>query len=136
MNRLFPILAAALFAGSSPLVAADRCSNCGQVTDVHEVKVEGEGSALGAVAGGVAGGLLGNQIGKGSGKTVATVAGAAGGAYAGYQVEKKIKEKTEYQVSVRMDSGEVRQIRYADKPAFLAGDRVKVDNGVLTRVAR
>lgn len=112
------------------------CTNCGQVTDVREIKVEGQGTGLGAVAGGVAGGLLGNQIGKGSGKTVATVAGAAGGAYAGHQVEKKVRETTEYQVHVRMDSGETRQIKYTDKPAFLAGDRVKLENGVLTRIAR
>ena len=112
------------------------CTNCGQVTEVREIKVEGEGSGLGAVAGGVAGGLLGNQIGKGSGKTVATVAGVAGGAYAGQQVEKKVKEKSEYQVTVRMDTGEVRHVKYGDKPAFLSGDRVKLENGVLTRVAQ
>jgi outer membrane lipoprotein SlyB len=112
------------------------CQNCGQVTEVRTVKVEGKGSALGAVAGGVAGGLLGNQIGKGTGRTVATVAGAGGGAYAGYQVEKKLTEKTAYQVSVRLDNGEMHQVRYAEKPAFLAGDRVRLENGVLSREAQ
>lgn len=128
--RLVAVVAGLLFSGA--LFAA--CANCGQVTEVKQVKVEGKGSALGAVAGGVAGGLLGNQVGKGTGKTVATVAGAGGGAYAGYQVEKKLTEKTEYQVSVRMDSGETRQVRYVEKPAFLAGDKVKLENGVLMRV--
>lgn len=112
------------------------CVDCGQVTEVREIRSEGEGSGLGAVAGGVAGGLLGNQIGKGSGKTVATVVGVAGGAYAGHQVEKKVREKTEYQVVVRMDNGGTRTIRYAEKPAFLSGDRVRIENGVLVRIAR
>lgn len=115
---------------------AATCNNCGQVVQVQEVKVEGQGSGLGAVAGGVAGGLLGNQIGKGSGKTVATVAGVAGGAYAGHQVEKKVKESSEYQVVVRMDTGETRTVKYTEKPAFLSGDRVRIDNGVLTRIAQ
>lgn len=127
------LLFAAVLLVAAPAFAS--CAQCGQVTEVREITVEGEGSALGAVAGGLAGGLLGNQIGRGSGKTVATVAGAAGGAYAGYQVEKKVKEKTEYQVTVRMDSGEVRHMKYADKPAFLSGDRVRIENGGLTRIA-
>lgn len=117
-------------AGKAEKVAKAKCIDCGQVTEVREVKVEGEGGALGAVAGGLAGGLLGNQVGKGTGKTVATVAGAGGGAFAGYQVEKKLKEKTEYQVSVRLDNGETRQVGYAEKPAFQVSDRVRFENGV------
>ena len=107
----------ALFAASlllSVSAFAANCNNCGKVTEVRTIKVEGEGSGLGAVAGGVAGGLLGNQVGKGTGKTLLTVAGAAGGAYAGHQVEKKVKDKTEYEVVVRMDNGETRQIHYAE----------------------
>ncbi|MBI3149147.1 MAG: glycine zipper 2TM domain-containing protein [Betaproteobacteria bacterium] len=115
---------------------APKCVDCGQVAEVREVKVEGEGGALGAVAGGLAGGLLGNQVGKGTGKTVATVAGAGAGAYGGYQVEKKLKEKTAYQVSVRLDDGEVRQFGYTERPALQAGDRVRVENGALVRVGR
>ena len=134
MTTLQNLLAAAVLLAATPALAA--CPNCGQITEIRETTVQGEGSALGAVAGGLAGGLLGNQIGRGSGKTVATVAGAAGGAYAGYQVEKKVTGKTEYQVAVRMDSGEMRHMKYADKPAFLSGDRVKFENGALTRIAQ
>ncbi|MCK6404591.1 MAG: glycine zipper 2TM domain-containing protein [Rhodocyclaceae bacterium] len=129
----FSALAATLLLSVSAFAA---CVDCGQVTDVREVRTEGEGSGVGAVAGGVAGGLLGNQVGKGSGKTVATVVGVAGGAYAGHQVEKKVREKTEYQVVVRMDNGGTRTIKYAEKPAFLSGDRVKIENGMLVRIAR
>ena len=112
------------------------CNNCGKVVEIRAIKVEGQGSGLGAVAGGVAGGLLGNQLGKGTGNTLATVAGAAGGAYAGHVVEKKVKEKTEYVVVVRLDDGKTQEVRYTEKPAFLEGDRVKLENGALSRIAR
>ena len=127
------ILLVAALAIAGPALA-DGCKTCGQVTEVRTVNIEGQGTGLGAVAGGVAGGLLGNQIGSGRGNTVATVAGAAGGAYAGHQVEKKVKSRTEYRVSVRLDSGETRQVNYTQKPAFIQGDRVRIDNGRLTRL--
>ncbi len=132
--RQFAVFATMLLLFISSSFAAS-CTNCGKVIEVQTVKVEGKGSGLGAVAGGVAGGLLGNQVGKGSGNTIATLAGAAGGAYAGHQVEKKVKEKTEYQVVVKMDNGDKKQVRFAEKPAFIAGDRVKLENGTLTRIA-
>ena len=127
------VLFVAALAAAAPAMA-DNCKTCGQVTEIREVKIEGEGTGLGAVAGGVAGGLIGNQIGKGRGNTVATIAGVAGGAYAGHQVEKKVKSKTEYRVSVRLDNGETRHVNYAQKPAFMQGDRVRIDNGKLTRL--
>lgn len=113
---------------------ADSCKTCGQVTEVRTVNIEGQGTGLGAVAGGVAGGLLGSQIGRGRGNTVATVAGVAGGAYAGHQVEKSAKSRTEYRVSVRLDSGEMRHVNYRQAPAFIQGDHVRIDNGRLTRL--
>jgi outer membrane lipoprotein SlyB len=73
-------------------------------------------------------------VGKGRGKDVATVAGAAGGAYAGHQVEKNMKKRTEYQVSVRMDDGSVRKMTYASEPSYKPGDRVRFSNGTLARL--
>lgn len=133
VSQRIAALCVALLGLSAAAFAA--CTNCGQVTEVRTVKIAGQGSGVGAVAGGVAGGLLGNQIGRGTGKTLATVAGAGGGAYAGHQVEKKVREHTEYQVIVRMDGGDTRTVKYTAKPAFLPGDRVQLDNGTLTRVA-
>lgn len=129
---LFSLLAA-LFAGVGPAVAA--CANCGVVTGVHSVTQKGEGTGMGAVAGGVVGGLVGNQIGSGTGNTIATIAGAAGGAYAGHQVEKKVRSKTVFKVEVKMDSGPARSFTYQKQPAFANGDRVKVENGTLTRLS-
>ncbi len=109
------------------------CNNCGTVTDMKTVEVKGEGSGLGAVAGGVIGGVIGHQIGSGRGNTVATVAGAAGGAYAGNQVEKNSKTKTQYQVIVKLETGESRTFTYSAATAYKVGDKIKVVENKLTR---
>ena len=116
---------------SQPAQAA--CNECGTVTDVKTVKIEGQGSGVGAVAGGVLGGVLGHQVGGGTGKDLATIGGAVGGAYAGHQVEKKSKTRTEYRVIVDMEDGSTKTFKYSSPTSFQAGDRVKVKNGKLTR---
>lgn len=115
-----------------PAKAAPVCGNCGVVASVDAIKLQGEGTGLGAVAGGVVGGLLGNQIGGGSGKKIATVAGAAGGAYAGHQTEKHLKSTVRYDVTVKMDDGSTQTFSYDAQPAFQAGSKVRVVNGTLT----
>ncbi|MEQ1583855.1 MAG: glycine zipper 2TM domain-containing protein, partial [Candidatus Nitrotoga sp.] len=74
------------------------CNECGTVTDVKTVTVEGQGSGVGAVTGGVLGGVVGHQVGGGRGKDLATIGGVVGGAYVGHQVEKKSKSGTRYHV--------------------------------------
>lgn len=133
MNSFRAIVAATAFAVSSATLA-DACKpDCGKVDTIKQEKREGKASGLGAVAGGVAGGLIGSQIGQGTGNTIATIGGAAGGAYAGHQVEKHVKSKNVYVVSVKMDDGKARSFEYASKPAFAGGDRVKVVGGKLER---
>ena len=109
------------------------CNECGTVTDVKTVKIEGEASGVGAVAGGVLGGVLGNQVGGGTGKNVATIGGIAGGAYVGHQVEKKSKARTEYRVIVEMEDGSSKTFKYSSQTSYRVGDRVQVKNGKLTR---
>lgn len=123
-------LAIALLAAN---VAFAKCDTCGSVTGVKTVEIKGEGTGLGAVAGGVIGGVLGHQVGGGRGKDVATVAGAAGGAYAGHQVEKNAKSKTQYQVIVKLESGESRTFTYNAATAYKVGDKIKVVDSKLTR---
>ena len=113
--------------------AIAKCNNCGTVTNTKTVQIKGEGTGLGAVAGGVLGGVLGHQVGGGRGKDVATVAGAAGGAYAGHQVEKNAKSKTQYQVIVKLESGESRTFTFKSATAYKIGDRIKVVDSRLTR---
>ncbi len=109
------------------------CNHCGVVTDMKTINVKGEGTGLGAVTGGVLGGVLGHQVGGGRGKDVATVAGAAGGAYAGHQVEKNAKSKTQYQVIVKLETGETRTFTYNAATAYKVGDKIKIVDKKLTR---
>lgn len=134
MNFVKSILVGAAFALSlAANGAAARCDNCGSVTDIKTVKIKGEGTGLGAVAGGVLGGVLGHQLGAGRGKDVATVAGAAGGAYAGHQVEKNAKSRTQYQVIVKLETGESRTFTYNADTAYKVGDKIRIVNNKLTR---
>lgn len=111
--------------------AAPTCRNCGTVDQVREVKSEAQGSGLGAIAGGVLGGVLGNQVGGGTGKKLATVAGAIGGAYAGHQIEKNTRATSQYEIRVVFDDGSHQTITQDSPPAWRAGDRVILENGVI-----
>jgi outer membrane lipoprotein SlyB len=120
-------------AGASPGVDATGpgCAQCGVVTALHEIKVEGEASGVGAVGGGVAGGVLGNQVGHGGGRTIMTILGAIGGALTGNAVEKKVRSKKRYELVLRYDSGQERHF-LADKPwPYKVGDPVRVVKGRL-----
>ena len=131
MKIINAILVATSLMAANAVSAA--CDNCGVVTDMKTVTVKGEGTGLGAVAGGVLGGVLGHQVGGGRGKDVATVAGAAGGAYAGHQVEKNAKSKTQYQVIVKLETGESRTFTYNAATAYKVGDKIKIVDKKLTR---
>ena len=128
------ILSSAAFALALVATGASaKCDNCGTITDMKTVQIKGEGTGLGAVTGGVLGGVLGHQVGGGRGKDVATVAGAAGGAYAGHQVEKNAKSKTQYQVIVKLETGESRTFTYNSGTAYKIGDKIKIVDNKLTR---
>lgn len=116
-------------AGEAQTSTKKVCTTCGTVRNIQVIEEEGKGTGLGAVAGGVAGGLIGSQIGSGTGNTVATVAGVAGGAYAGHQVEKKVKTKKTYKITVRMDTGKTRIFNQETEPAVHVGDKVKLVEG-------
>lgn len=105
-----------------------RCSNCGVVTDIEQVRTEGSGVA-GAVIGGVVGGVAGHQVGKGTGKDLATAAGAVGGAIAGHEIEQNRSAKYEYRVRVRMDNGDVVTVNQEGRPPVAVGDQVRVVDG-------
>ena len=130
LSRLIPIAVSgiALFCGSLAF-AQSTCKDCGQVQSIRYVEEKGKTSGVGLVAGGVLGGVLGHQIGGGTGKTVATVAGAAGGAYVGNKVEQNRNTKGHWEVSLRMDSGNMRTFTYSNQPTVHEGERVKLVDG-------
>jgi outer membrane lipoprotein SlyB len=127
------VYAFALILSSFSQLSQAACNECGTVTEVKTVKIEGKASGVGAVAGGVVGGVLGHQIGGGTGKDIATIGGAVGGAYVGHQMEKKSKQRIQYQVVVEMDDGTSRTFKFSSQTSYKVGDSVKVKNGKLVR---
>lgn len=117
---------------AQPVPAPAICLNCGTIESVVEKTQKGEGTGIGAVAGGVAGAVLGSQVGKGSGKTAATVIGAAGGAVAGHQAERYIRKTAKWEIIVRFEDGTAREFDFDTQPVWRVGDRVKVENNVIT----
>jgi outer membrane lipoprotein SlyB len=113
---------------------SNACRDCATVQSIREVKQDGEGTGLGAIGGGVVGGVLGNQVGGGRGKTVGAVVGAVGGAYAGNEIEKNVRSSKHYEITVRLDDGNIRVFSEAQPPALQRGDRVRINNGQLIRM--
>ena len=129
-----------LLAGPPPRSAppvARYCSNCATVETVNVVQVQGNGSYLGTVGGAVVGGLLGSQVGSGNGRTAAQIAGVVGGAAVGRNIDNNNAAKAganqHYEVMVRYPNGATKVITYANDPGFRVGEKVRVDNNLLTR---
>ena len=105
------------------------------VDSVRKVRLEGSQSGLGAAAGGAVGGISGAQVGHGAGSSVAAVLGGVAGGVAGNALENKATEKDALEITVKLDSGEMRAIvQEADQP-FTPGQRVRLlSSGGVTRV--
>ena len=122
----------------SPRNGADRlagrengCASCGTVEAIRTVEIKGAGTGLGAVAGGVTGAVVGNQICRGNGNTAMTILGAAGGAFAGNDIEKNVKKRYSYRITVRMEDGSYRTVSQSVAPAVAVGERVRIVDGAV-----
>jgi outer membrane lipoprotein SlyB len=104
---------------------ASSCALCGTVESIRTVEVRDEAGGAGAPGG------AGDQT-VGTGGTAVTLLGA-GGAIAGSEIEKNIKMRYAYRVTVRMDDGSFRTISLSSPPAFAVGDKVRVVEGKLVR---
>lgn len=110
------------------------CTNCATVEAVNVIEVSGNGNYLGTAGGAVVGGLLGSQVGSGSGRTAATVAGAVAGGLAGRNIQRNMNREQRFEVVVRYsNSGATQTLQFDNDPGFRQGDRVRVNNGVLSR---
>ncbi len=117
--------------GRTVLAAVNGCANCGVIEAVTAVRVQGQGTGVGAVAGGVTGAAVGGQLGRGNGRTALGLLGAVGGAYAGHAIERNVRSDTSYRVTVRMDDGTKRTVYPLTAPAFAVGEKVRVVNGTI-----
>ena len=124
-HALFGLLLAA------PMVVGgcrdDGCDQCGTIESITPRLVQGETRGGGAVAGAIIGGVVGHQFGSGRGNDAATVAGAVGGAVAGNEVERRRNRTTVYELSIRMEKGELRHVTVGSRENLHPGDRVRVE---------
>ena len=108
----------------------------GVVESVRQVTIEGSKGPVGAIAGGAVGGVAGSNVGGGKGSTIGSILGAVAGGIAGQAIEQKVTNKAGLEITVRLESGELRAITQDADEAFKPGERVRLlsSNGV-TRVS-
>jgi outer membrane lipoprotein SlyB len=107
----------------------------GVVETVRQVTIEGSKSGVGSIAGGVVGGVAGSNIGGGKGSTIGTVLGAVAGGLAGNAIEQGTTKKQGLEITVKLDSGELRAITQDADESFRPGERVRLlSGGGVTRV--
>jgi outer membrane lipoprotein SlyB len=105
------------------------------VDSVRKVTLEGSQSGVGAAAGGAVGGISGSQVGHGAGSSVAAVIGAVAGGAAGNALESKATSHDALEITVKLDSGEMRAIVQEADQQFSPGQRVRLlSSGGVTRV--
>lgn len=105
------------------------CESCGVIQTVREVFATGHSS--GEVADGIGGAQVDSQLGRSHGSAALGVLGALGGAFAGNTVERNLRGRPRYHVSVLMEDGTRRTIYSAAPPAFAVGETVRVVDGTL-----
>jgi outer membrane lipoprotein SlyB len=107
------------------------------VESVRPVSIAGNRSGVGTIAGGVVGGVAGSDVGHGKGSAIAAVLGGVVGGVAGEALEEKVTRKEGAEITVRLDSGELRAIVQSGEETFKPGERVRLlSSGGTTRVSR
>ena len=135
VGTLFAVVAA-LLAGCAATPPPGVSGN-GVVQSIQESQRTGTGAQVGGTVGGaLVGGALGSLIGGGTGQTIATTVGAVGGAMAGNAIASKHGAETVWDVNIRFDDGINRTVTVTQRPNFRPGDKVRVDNGVVSPAAR
>jgi outer membrane lipoprotein SlyB len=106
------------------------------VESVRPVTIQGTRSGIGAAAGGVVGGVAGSGVSHGKGSAIAGVLGAVGGGVAGQAIEEGTTRRSGVEVTVRLQSGELRAVVQEETDKFVPGQRVRLlTSGGVTRVS-
>ena len=106
------------------------------VESVRNVTIDKGASGVGTVAGAALGGIAaGSTIGRGNGALAAGIVGALAGGAVGNQIESNRANRPGLEITVRLDSGELRAITQDADEMFRVGDRVRLlSSGGVTRV--
>jgi outer membrane lipoprotein SlyB len=127
--------------GSSNVYRAEQAQReqtvrMGTIEGVRKVTLNGQSTGLGLLGGAALGAVGGSAIGKGHGSTLAAIAVGLAGAAAGTAIEHAMDKHKALEITVKLDSGDLRSITQADTgEAFTAGDRVRLlSSDGITRV--
>lgn len=106
------------------------------VDSVREVTIDKGSKGVGKLSGGALGGLAaGANIGKGNGSAAAAVVGAIAGGIIGDNVENSLVSKKGFEITVKLDNGELKAIVQDADEVFKPGERVRLlSNGRTTRI--
>ena len=107
----------------------------GVVESVRQVAIQRPDSGVGTLAGAGLGGVAGSAVGAGRGSIVGAIVGAVAGGIAGNAIENNADRRPGYELTVRLDDGQMRAIvQEADEP-FQPGERVRIlSRGGVSRV--
>lgn len=107
----------------------------GTVESVRNVTIANPDSGAGTVGGAALGGLAGSQVGGGNGSAAVGILGAIAGGVLGNRIENNANHRPGYEITVRLDSGELRAVTQLADEAFRPGERVRLlSNGYNTRI--
>jgi outer membrane lipoprotein SlyB len=146
MKATLALLFAALLAGcattpqSGSVYRAHETQNeqvvrTGTVESVRNVVIANPESGVGTMSGAALGGIAGSQAGSGSGQAAMSIVGALAGGLFGQRVEKNANNRPGFEITVRLDSGELRAVTQVADELFKPGERVRLlSNGYQTRV--
>ena len=108
-----------------PGYIVSQCEQCGRIESIQPRAAEGKASTMATIAGAIVGGVVGHQFGSGRGQDAATVGGAVAGGYAGHELSKQ-GSHTVYDMTIRMDRGDLRTMTVGNIDGLREGDRVQI----------
>jgi outer membrane lipoprotein SlyB len=107
----------------------------GIVESVRKVTIASPESGVGTLSGAALGGLGGSQIGGGKGSIATGILGAVAGGLIGQNVERGAGNRAGFEITVKLDNGELRAITQPADEMFRPGERVRLlSDGATTRV--
>lgn len=146
MKRIIVLALAGILAGcatppeSGTVYSAYQTQNeqsvrMGTVESVRNVVIANPDTGTGTVAGAALGGLGGSQVGRGNGSAAVGILGAVAGGIIGNRIENQANNRPGFEITVKLDNGELRAITQLADEAFRPGERVRLlSNGYTTRV--
>jgi outer membrane lipoprotein SlyB len=107
----------------------------GTVESVRNVTIASPEAGTGTLTGAALGGLAGSEVGGGKGSIATGIVGAVAGGLAGQHVEHAASNRAGFEITVHLDSGELRAITQPADEMFRPGERVRLlSDGYTTRV--